>query len=373
MSGADAWRSWCAVVDDESGPTAGAAFDLEIFRASVDGYREGLGRPVPEPERQTLVLATDRIALELALRFATDALEERYFAWDGVALRERLGASAGARAGPDRAGRGQLAESRGPRGDPRGRARLGARPGPPGTGRPVVGFSHRRRRDPERTSERRVLHPAGGGDRRPRSPLDCWQACHRARCGRPGCPRWGPGGGRDEEAVDRARAAGRRAGGGRRDRRHERESLSRGESRAAHRARERCGGSIGGLRAGGGGLLRRSGRPAHGASGLRGSRFGEDDFLTLDEAFVGVRLLPALQQRIEVSGIRLVAPTIHVIQTADGFNFASLGQSGEAPPDVPPSPRRRRREPASRSPSPRSRSATARSPTRTGPLPTGSP
>jgi Ser/Thr protein kinase RdoA (MazF antagonist) len=78
----DAWRSWCAVIDDEPGQTAGAGLDLEIFRASVEGYREGLRRPVAEPERVTLVLATDRIALELALRFATDALEERYFAWD---------------------------------------------------------------------------------------------------------------------------------------------------------------------------------------------------------------------------------------------------------------------------------------------------
>ena len=75
--------------------------------------------------------------------------------------------------------------------------------------------------------------------------------------------------------------------------------------------------------------------------GLRVSedpRFGEADFLALDEAFVGVRLLPALQQRIEVSGIRLVAPSIRVIQTADGFNFASLGQSEEAPPDAPTEP-----------------------------------
>ncbi len=61
-------------------------------------------------------------------------------------------------------------------------------------------------------------------------------------------------------------------------------------------------------------------------------RFGKPDFLSLDEAFVGVRILPALQGRVEVSGIRLDAPTIRVIQTADGFNFASLGGGGEAPP-----------------------------------------
>jgi hypothetical protein len=54
-------------------------------------------------------------------------------------------------------------------------------------------------------------------------------------------------------------------------------------------------------------------------------RFGESDFLTLDSAFVGVEIWPALFRRIEVSGLRLEGPTIRVIQTAEGFNFSSLG------------------------------------------------
>jgi hypothetical protein len=53
--------------------------------------------------------------------------------------------------------------------------------------------------------------------------------------------------------------------------------------------------------------------------------FGETEFLQLDEAFVGVRIWPALQRRIEVSSIRLDAPNIRVIQTKEGFNFSSLG------------------------------------------------
>ena len=61
-------------------------------------------------------------------------------------------------------------------------------------------------------------------------------------------------------------------------------------------------------------------------------RFDQADFLSLDEAYVGVRILPALQQRIEVSGIRLDAPMIRVIQTADGFNFSTLGAGGEESP-----------------------------------------
>ncbi len=63
--------------------------------------------------------------------------------------------------------------------------------------------------------------------------------------------------------------------------------------------------------------------------------FGEPPFLRLDEAYVGVRLLPALQRRIEVSGIRLDAPTIRVIQTPEGFNFSTLGGSAAATPTEP--------------------------------------
>ncbi|MEM9175194.1 MAG: AsmA-like C-terminal region-containing protein [Myxococcota bacterium] len=66
-------------------------------------------------------------------------------------------------------------------------------------------------------------------------------------------------------------------------------------------------------------------------------RFGKPDFLALDDAYVGVRILPALSGNIEVSGIRLDAPTIRVIQTRDGYNFESLGGGGgEAAPDPDP-------------------------------------
>jgi hypothetical protein len=69
-------------------------------------------------------------------------------------------------------------------------------------------------------------------------------------------------------------------------------------------------------------------------SGLRiadDPAYGSLDFLALDQAYVGVRLLPALWGRIEVRGIRLDAPTIRVIQTAQGFNFDSLGGAPSAP------------------------------------------
>jgi hypothetical protein len=63
-------------------------------------------------------------------------------------------------------------------------------------------------------------------------------------------------------------------------------------------------------------------------------RFGGEDFLALEEAYVGVRLWPALQRRVEVSRVRLVAPTIRAIQTVEGFNFASLAPREEASNEV---------------------------------------
>ncbi len=56
-------------------------------------------------------------------------------------------------------------------------------------------------------------------------------------------------------------------------------------------------------------------------------RFGRGDFLTLDSAFVGVEIWPALNRRLAVTGVRLDGPTIRVVQTADGFNFSSLGST----------------------------------------------
>lgn len=75
----DALRSWC----NRSGEDApAAAFDFEIFRAAVQGYLADLGRPLSEEERRAILLGPDWVSLELAARFATDALEETYFRWD---------------------------------------------------------------------------------------------------------------------------------------------------------------------------------------------------------------------------------------------------------------------------------------------------
>ncbi|HET6150021.1 MAG TPA: aminoglycoside phosphotransferase family protein [Polyangia bacterium] len=75
----DAWRSWCnrAGEDDPE-----AALDLEIFRASLDGYCAGRGRGLTADERGGLLLGVEWVSLGLAARFAADALRESYFGWD---------------------------------------------------------------------------------------------------------------------------------------------------------------------------------------------------------------------------------------------------------------------------------------------------
>lgn len=75
----DAWRSWCNVRSEDE---LDARFDQAVFEASLIGFRRGYGRSISPEERASLVDATERIALELAVRYATDALEQRYFAWN---------------------------------------------------------------------------------------------------------------------------------------------------------------------------------------------------------------------------------------------------------------------------------------------------
>lgn len=75
----DAWRSWCNRAGEDQ---PRAQLDLEIFRASFAGYHEGHTRPLSADERRALLLGVEWVSLELAARFAADALVERYFGWD---------------------------------------------------------------------------------------------------------------------------------------------------------------------------------------------------------------------------------------------------------------------------------------------------
>jgi len=75
----DAWRSWCNRQGEDS---AEAQLDLGLFEAAARGYLDALEMELLPRERRALAQGIERVALELAARFATDALEERYFAWD---------------------------------------------------------------------------------------------------------------------------------------------------------------------------------------------------------------------------------------------------------------------------------------------------
>jgi Ser/Thr protein kinase RdoA (MazF antagonist) len=74
----DAWRSWCNRSPEDASL---AKFDVEIFRASFEGFRDSLGRSLGADERCACLYGVEWISLELAVRFAADALLESYFGW----------------------------------------------------------------------------------------------------------------------------------------------------------------------------------------------------------------------------------------------------------------------------------------------------
>jgi Ser/Thr protein kinase RdoA (MazF antagonist) len=75
----DAWRSWCNRRGEDD---AEAELDMEIFRASAEGYLGSLSLDLDAAELASLAEGLERISLELAARFAADALNETYYAWD---------------------------------------------------------------------------------------------------------------------------------------------------------------------------------------------------------------------------------------------------------------------------------------------------
>lgn len=75
----DALRSWCNPAGENAEHTE---FLVERFRSSLEGYRQGAGTLLSATEWQAVPDAALTIATELAARFAADALEESFFAWD---------------------------------------------------------------------------------------------------------------------------------------------------------------------------------------------------------------------------------------------------------------------------------------------------
>ena len=75
----DAFRSWCNPLGEDTTETT---FSVPFFCAAIGGYARGAPDLLSADEWQALPDATLTIALELAARFAADALQESYFGWN---------------------------------------------------------------------------------------------------------------------------------------------------------------------------------------------------------------------------------------------------------------------------------------------------
>jgi len=73
----DAFRSWCGKQEDDPNN----AFDLELFAAGWEGYKEG-ATFLTDRERQLVPQAIACITLELAMRFLDDVFNDSYFGFD---------------------------------------------------------------------------------------------------------------------------------------------------------------------------------------------------------------------------------------------------------------------------------------------------
>lgn len=74
----DAFRSWCGGEEDDKNNY----FDLQKFKAGLEGYSMGSRDFLKREERELLPQAIKLITLELAMRFLIDYFEDSYFGWD---------------------------------------------------------------------------------------------------------------------------------------------------------------------------------------------------------------------------------------------------------------------------------------------------
>ena len=82
----DAFRSWCNPRGED---TQQSEFRLDLFEAAITGYASVAAEFVSENEWRAFLPATRTIMVELAARFATDALNESYFGWNESAFPDR--------------------------------------------------------------------------------------------------------------------------------------------------------------------------------------------------------------------------------------------------------------------------------------------
>lgn len=75
----DALRSWCNPLGESA---RDAHCDVVVAKAAIEGWVEGIRGALDDDELALVPRAAATIAVELASRFATDALEDRFFGWD---------------------------------------------------------------------------------------------------------------------------------------------------------------------------------------------------------------------------------------------------------------------------------------------------
>ncbi len=74
----DAFRSWCNPGPEDARK---AGFSLPLLDAALAGYAVQMREHLTLEERLSVVAGTETVYLELAARFAADALAEAYFGW----------------------------------------------------------------------------------------------------------------------------------------------------------------------------------------------------------------------------------------------------------------------------------------------------
>lgn len=82
----DAFRSWCNPGPEDA---AEATFALPLFAAALEGYATHARAFITAEEQAAMVDGVLAIYLELAARFAADALNEAYFGWSPVRFASR--------------------------------------------------------------------------------------------------------------------------------------------------------------------------------------------------------------------------------------------------------------------------------------------
>lgn len=82
----DAMRSWCNDLGEDAGQVR---FSVPIFAAAMEGYFAEGAHPIAGAERESIVVGTERICLELAVRFCVDVFEDAYFGWDAARFASR--------------------------------------------------------------------------------------------------------------------------------------------------------------------------------------------------------------------------------------------------------------------------------------------